>query len=115
LTQRAVLADFEENHQLMLAASEPLPATTLSLAGRPRIRVAMYWGIEWRGKMNLPDSTSAFLNQLGVQGGAFYPAFRKQPAVWVFGASTGTRGGTRRLSEHGLAILARHRIPTQIR
>ena len=115
LTRRIVLSDFAENHRLMLADVEVPPVREASLRVRPRIRLAMYWGVHWKGRLDLPDSVSRIALLEGAQGGAFYPAFRGQPALLQFAASGAALGRARGVAPAGLAILAQHGIPITIR
>lgn len=114
LRQRVVLVDFEENMRLMLATTATASVQLASLRQRPRIPVAMYWGIEWMGKLDLPDSVGPIAATPGAQPGAFYPAFRGQPAIWLFGAYGVTPASARWVKGEGLAILAKHKIPTRV-
>src|SRR3954453_8056923 len=110
LTRRVVLTDFDENRRLMLAATEIAPVQSATFRSRPRIRLAMYWGVQWQGKANLPDSVTPTAAANGAQTGAFYPGFRGEPAVWLFGAYGPMRASARHVTPDGLAILARHKI-----
>lgn len=112
LKQRVVLPDFAENHRLMLATDEITRVDSKSLAERPRIRLAMYWGVEWRGRLDLPDSIGPMAAANGAQAGAFYPAFHGQPPFVVFGPYGAMPTSVRRITREGLQILAAHKIPT---
>ena len=114
LRHRVVLADFDENLRLMLAATQIVRVSADSLARRPRIRLVMYWGDRWSGRADLPDSigTSPFWD--GAQLGAFYPAWRGQPALWEFGAIANMSANRRWLSPEGVAILAKRGVPVAI-
>lgn len=114
LRQRVVLADLDENLRLMLATTAAASVQSASLKQRPRIRVAMYWGTEWKGKLDLPDSVGPIAATNGAQPGAFYPALRGQPAIWLFGAYGVTPASARLVKGEGLAILAKHKIPTRL-
>lgn len=114
LRQRVVLSDFTENHRLMLATTQSAMVQRESLVQRPRVRVAMYWGFQWKGRTDLPDSVDVLSAATGAQPGSFYPAARGQPAVWVFGASAGSPTSIRWITAEGLAILQRHKIPIAV-
>lgn len=113
LQHRVTLSDFAENARLMQSTSQEVRTTSDSLRVRPRIRVAMYWGTQWRGRLDLPDSISAFAFD-GAQSGTLYPAWRGKPARWVFGSVWGAAGGTRAISAEGIALLRKHEIPVVI-
>src|SRR3954469_26064737 len=114
LRQRVVLADWNENHRLMLATTEAAAIQIESLRQRPRIRVAMYWGLQWKGRLDLPDSVTLLAAPDGAQGVPFYPGFRGRPAVWLFGAYGVTPASARHVASEGLAILAKHQIPVAV-
>ena len=114
LTRRVVLGDYDENHRLMLATTERATLSVDLLRQRPRIGATMYWGTQWRGRKDLPDSVGLVVTMDGAQAGAFYPAFHGKPAIWVFGAYGTVPASARRISADGLAILAKHNIPTTV-
>jgi hypothetical protein len=114
LRHRVVLTDFDENLRLMLAATQVVPVSADSLAKRPRIRLVMYWGDQWSGRSDLPDSITTSLLANGAQPGAFYPAFRGRPALWKFGAVGRMPASMRWLSPEGVAILGNHGVPVAI-
>jgi hypothetical protein len=110
LRHRVVLADFDENLRLMLAATEIVRVRADSLAKRPRIRLVMYWGDQWSGQSDLPDSIGTIPFRDGAQPGAFYPAWRGQPPLWEFGAFNKVSASMRWLSGEGIAILAKRGV-----
>jgi hypothetical protein len=114
LRQRVVLADWDQNNRLMLATTEAAAIQVESLRQRPRIRVAMYWGLQWKGRLDLPDSVTPLAATDGAQDGAFYPGFRGRPAIWLFGAYGVTPAVARHVASEGLAILAKHQIPVAV-
>jgi hypothetical protein len=114
LRHRVVLADWNENQRLMLATTGAVPIQVNSLRQRPRIRVAMYWGPQWMGRLDLPDSVTLLEESNGAQSGAFYPALRGRPAVWLFGSYGVTPASARHVAGEGLAILAKHGIPVAV-
>ena len=115
LARRVVLSDVAENQRLMLASVERSPVRQTSLRSRPRVRLAMYWGVQWRGKIDLPDSVNAISLTESVQAGAFYPAYRGQPALWQFGAYGPAPVGVHGIAPAGLSILAKHGIPISVK
>ena len=114
LHHRILLTDYAENHQLMLATGHVVQVSPDSLRVRPRIRVAMYWGFQWKGRTDLPDTVSAFAVMNGAQAGTLYPAWRGRSALLVVGPAGGMPASTRMISAAGLAILISHDIPVAI-
>lgn len=115
LRQRVVLNDWSENQRLMLAAGRVVRVPADSFRNRPRISVAMYWGSQWKDRTDLPDSVSIFSTLDGAQSGAFYPRVKGQPGLWVFGPAAASPGSTRILEREGMAILAKHGVPVDIK
>ena len=111
LKQRILLLDWNENHRLVLAAGELASRSLDSLRGRPRINVAMYWGTQWRGRTDLPDTVAVSAIWPGYQSGAFYPALGGKPAVWVFGPAGIAPASVRKITPEGLRILKTRGVP----
>src|SRR5512132_3095013 len=47
LPERVVIPSFEDNHRLLLSINSPVPSLA-SLAKRPAIGLALFWGSQWR-------------------------------------------------------------------
>ena len=113
LTKRVVLADWNENHRLMLAMSRLVRVPDESLAIRPSFRVAMYWGLSRNtSAAGLPDTVPPQFAPYGAQSGIFYPRSRGREALWLFGAMRGQPASLRVIGDSGLRILERHGVPT---
>jgi hypothetical protein len=115
LHRRVVLSDWAENQRLMLATGRNVPLFPDSLRQRPRINVAMYWGVQWRGRTDLPDSVAAGLIPNGLQPGVLYPAIHGKHAVWVFGGVGEARTSARMITSEGLQILTRRGVPVAVK
>jgi hypothetical protein len=113
LAHRVVMQDWSENMHLLAAARSVVQVAADSLRDRPRISVAMYWGEQWRDPAQLLDSVGLLATLDGGQAGAFYPAFRGRPALWVFGAMDIMPGRTCIVTAEGLKILAKHGVPVE--
>jgi hypothetical protein len=98
----------------MLAVTGAAQMSPDSLRDRPRIRVALYWGSQWKGRSDLPDSVSMIAAMEGAQPGSFYPAWHGRPPIWIFGPTGAMPTSARTISKEGIAILSRHRIPVAI-
>jgi hypothetical protein len=111
LSRRIVLDNWNENLRVMLAASEIRVIPQDSLRERPRINVAMYWGLSWQIPRDAGDSTPSLSDGQRAQPGTFYPTFHGRDALWVFGPNGLMRSSTRVLQRDGLDVLATHGIP----
>jgi hypothetical protein len=106
LARPVLLANFRENHALLLslvAAPRAKRGVVRGLARRPRFDLAEFWGWGDRPRPTRPSQAN--------QHGWFYPAHGAQPAVFdvmVDGIRTPRLGPVR-----ALMILARHGIPTR--
>ena len=111
LRSRIVLSNWQENQRLMAALTEPVLATRTSLNPRPHIDIAMYWGAEWSRFATTPESLVVLARLHEPQLGAYYPAIRGQPAIWMFSPIAGTAGGARVVSDEAASILRKHGLP----
>ena len=108
LPEQCVLASFEENHRLLLSVRGPAPFPLGTLAKRPALRLALFWGSGWRPTAESAARLRALRPEQATQRGAFYPATGNAPAVLMVGDTVGV------VSESGLAILRRHRVPVRL-
>jgi hypothetical protein len=92
-------------------AANGRPAPRSQLAGRPRLRVSMFWGPQWNDYLRSGHSPALLRPRQADQHGSFYPAYRGRPAVidlpWA-GA------WPRIVPASGLAILVRYRVPVRL-
>lgn len=114
MATRVTMTDWVENQALMVATQGAVWAPHDSLAGRPRIAVAMYWGERWKGRTGLPELLTGPALEGGVQEGSFYPSVGGKPAIWIFGSVAMLRPSTRGVSDSGLRILERRGVPTRL-
>lgn len=113
LAQPVVLDDWQENLTLMVAATEDAGLSADKLRGRPYFRLAFFWGQEWAAYVDAGKPLSALRPEQGNQAGRFYPAIGDAGPVLTFDSIPGTGPLTRRLEQAGVAVLARHGIPTR--
>jgi hypothetical protein len=112
--ERVVMRDWSENHRLMVSVGGTASVSLDSLRGRPRIHVGMYWGSHWQLRTDLPDSVAVSAIWPGYQSGAFYPAFRGKPALWVFGPAAIAPLSARKITPAGLRILKTRGVPVAV-
>lgn len=108
LERPILLADWEENHALILAVSRApraKVATSRGLARRPRYRVALFWG--W------PETPRPTRPSQANQRGWFYPARRSRVALIELPIQGGARI-VRLAPARVLRIFARHGVPTRM-
>jgi hypothetical protein len=113
LAQPVVLDDWQENLTLMVAAAEDAGLSADKLRGRPYFRLAFFWGPEWTAYVDAGKPLSALRPEQGNQAGRFYPAVGDAGPVLTFDSIPGPGPLTRRLEPAGVAVLARHGIPTR--
>ncbi len=113
LAQLVVLDDWQENLTLMVAATEDVGLSVDKLRGRPYFRLAFFWGPEWAAYVDAGQPVSALRPEQGNQAGRFYPAVADAGPVLTFDSIPGPGPLTRRLEPAGVAVLARHGIPTR--
>jgi hypothetical protein len=93
-----LLADWAENHALLLVLADSRRVRQRALRDRPRLRLSLFWGADSERPTRPRDA-----NQFGW----FYPARGDRPAVLEIAR------GPRRASARALAILARNHVPTR--
>jgi len=113
LAQPVVLDDWQENLTFMVAATEDAGLSADTLRGRPYFRLAFFWGQEWAAYVDAGKPLSALSPEQGNQAGSFYPAVGDAGPVLTFDSIPGPGPLTRRLEQAGVAVLARHGIPTR--
>jgi hypothetical protein len=113
LPEPRIIADWEENHRLLLSVAgapspSPLGLPPAPLAGRPALRLALFWGISWRATAQSPERLRALRPEQANQQGLFYPATADAPAHLAVGSIAGA------VSDSGLAVLRRHGVPVRL-
>jgi hypothetical protein len=106
LSHPIILDDWNENLTLMLAASESAWLAGLDLGSRPSFQVAYFWGPTWADYMAAGKPIQAIRPEDASQHGRFYPAVGSARPLLTF------EGSIRALSPEGVALLARHGVPT---
>lgn len=95
--------------QLVPAYAHVAPRT--ELAGRPRLRVSMFWGPRWIDYLSEGKRASALRPAQADQFGSFYPAWRGRPAVIDL---SGAVQSPRVVPSKTLAILEGFGVPTKL-
>jgi hypothetical protein len=110
LAKPVVVASWTENHTLLLSSEPHQPMTPGNPSSRPRpvIKLALFWGTQWRVYVESPSRLATLTPAQANQTGEYLPA--------VPGARARIRVGTidGPVSDSGLAVLRRHRIPVRI-
>lgn len=106
LSHPIILDDWNENLTLMLAARESAWLASLDLGSRPSFQVAYFWGPTWADYMAAGKPIQAIRPEDANQHGRFYPAVGSARPLLTF------KGSVRALSPEGVALLARHGVPT---
>ena len=114
LARPVVLADWQENLSFMVAIVEEAKVGADELAGRPRLELGLFWGQSWVDEAGKPRP--GLRPEQAQQLLWFYPAIGEaEPIVrfeWV--PEFSSTGPLRSVQPGGLAILARHGIPTRV-
>lgn len=105
LQRPVVLGNWRENLSFLIDLIPPRRPSPGWRSGRPRYRLALFWGVPARPVPSDPGRA----NQVGW----FYPALRSRRAVVVLLVSG--RDGPRIATSKTLGILRRHGIPTRVR
>ena len=109
LEKPIVVASWTENHYLLLSnvPQEPVPPGRASIAERPVIKLALFWGSEWRAYAQSPARLATLSPARANQMGEYLPAVPGFRAMIRVGSIAGP------VSDSGLAVLRRHAIPTR--
>jgi hypothetical protein len=110
LTSPVTVASWTENHALLLSMepSEGLTPRWPPTPTRPVIKLALFWGVQWRAYARSPSLLATLTPAQANQTGEFLPAVPGARARIRVGFIDGP------VSDSGLAVLRRHRIPTRI-
>ena len=103
LAQPVLLDDWSENLNLLASLQGGATKRKIVLAGRPRLRLALYWGAQWLH--GAPPTRPSQAQQFGW----LYPAWHSQPPVVQLRLAGVTT--PRVVPRAALRILARHRVP----
>ena len=119
LEKSIVMANWEENQAVMLAASEPAPSTQASeLVRRPYVALALFWGPEWKHLRDAPAAVARLEPKQANQHARFFPADGDSPAILVMNMSTVPASGAqldiRSVDAKGLVVLLAHGIPIRL-
>jgi len=79
------------------------------VAGRPRLKVSMFWGPRWNDYLSNGHRATALRPHQADQFGSFYPAWRGRPALMEL--SLADRRWPRVVPARALAILKRFGVP----
>lgn len=86
-------------------------APRAELAGRPRLRVSMFWGPRWIDYLREGKRASALRPGQADQFGSFYPAWRGRAALIDL---SGAGRSPRVVPSKAIAVLKRFGVPTKL-
>ena len=112
------LADWNENHQLLLAIPGPGTATPArTFHGRPYVELALFWGPDWEHLRRSPESVTRLRPDQANQRGWLFLARGDQPAVVVLDPPTlpalSATLMVRAVGPKGIAVLTQHGVPVR--
>lgn len=109
LTKPIIIAGWEVNHRWLLKTDvlygDQRPRSS-ELSQRASIRVALFWGHEWRAYTH-PDSLRLLRPERANQHGRFYPAIGSRNAFIDLGTF-------RSITDSGVVLLRAHGIPVRV-
>jgi hypothetical protein len=114
LAQPVVISDwqaiFRVLEQLLPARTQVAPRA--ELAGRPRLKVSMFWGPRWIDYLREGKRASALRPGQADQSGSFYPAWRGRRALIDL---SGAGQSPLVVPSKALAVLMQFGVPTKLR
>lgn len=81
LAHHLVVADWPSIARVVEALADGRVARRAELAGRPRLKVALFWGPRWNEYLRSGRRASALRPEQADQRGSFYPAWRGRRAL----------------------------------
>lgn len=111
LARQVVISDWEKIFTIVQGVANARPAPRANLAGRPRLKVSMFWGRRWNEYLDSGKLASGLRPRQADQFGSFYPAWRGRRALidlpWA-------GRWPRPVSAKALAILTRYGVPMRL-
>jgi hypothetical protein len=112
VAHQVVISDWQAIFRVVEQIAPARVARRAELAGRPRLKVSMFWGPRWIDYLNEGKHASALRPGQADQFGSFYPAWRARPALidlpWA-------GQWPRVVPSRALAVLKRFSVPTKLR
>lgn len=113
IAHQVVISDWEAVFRVVeqIVPARAHVAPRAKLAGRPRVKVSMFWGPRWNDYLAQGKRASALRPGQADQSGSFYPAWRGRPALidlpWA-------GQWPRVVPSKALAVLKRFGVPTKL-
>lgn len=111
LARPVVISDWREIARFQQAVLTSPSVGPRALAGRPSLRISLFWGPGWNDYVDQHRPLSRLRPRDADTFGRFYPAWRGRPAVVDLSY---VEHGPKRASPVALAILRHYRIPIRI-
>lgn len=112
IAHQVVVSDWQAIFRVIEQIAPARAAPRTQLAGRPRLRVSMFWGPRWIDYLNEGKRASALRPGQADQFGSFYPAWRGRAALidlpWA-------GQWPRVVPPKALVVLKRFGVPTKLR
>ncbi len=81
LAQQVVIANWQSIFAVVDEVANARVVQRRQLAGRPSLKVSMFWGPRWNDYLSKGNRASALRPRHADQFGSFYPAWRGRPAA----------------------------------
>ena len=111
LRHQVVISDWGRIAVLTWVSPPVRPIPRAQLAHRPRMKISMFWGLQWNEYLSTGKPATALRPRQADQVGSFYPAWRGRPAVidlpWA-------GQWPRPLSAKAVSVLRRYDVPTRL-
>jgi len=112
LAHQVVISDWPAILRVVSRVVSARAVPRAQLAGRPRLRLSLFWGPRWNDYLAAGKRASALRPRQADQRGAFYPAWHGRPAA--IDLSWAGRW-PRRVPNAALATLRRFGVPVVLR
>jgi hypothetical protein len=112
LAHQVVISDWRSIFRVVELVSSAPVARRAELAGRPGLKLSMFWGPRWIDYLSDGKRASALRPREADQFGRFYPAWRGRSALIDLGWAG---RWPRVVPPKALAILKRFGVPTKLR
>jgi hypothetical protein len=81
LARQVVISDWNAIFRVVEPVASAANVKRARLAGRPRLRLSMFWGPRWVDYLRAGRRVAALRPEAADQHGSFYPAWRGRPAA----------------------------------
>ncbi|NOT59356.1 MAG: hypothetical protein HOP19_03925 [Acidobacteria bacterium] len=115
LAKPIFMTDWHENQKLLVAVKQAADVSEESLAKRPHLKLALFWGPDWINYTKSGKTLEQLRHEDGNQFGRFFPAYRGAEAVFTLDSPAPNHAPQRRrIDEDGLKLLKKYGLPLSL-